>query len=222
MNLGMGNAQYIPDATLTGATDGSSPSDLNPGQPGVDFTTTTDASITLPFPSGITPIVVEVSVPNTNTNVNQITVTIKSPTGTVIFTGDSPNDNSNKVTGFPIEPLPEGSTITVTFTTIADNPAQNVTLSVIACYSPSTATTIITTGAPTVTSPTGTPTGTPAGTPTGTPAGTPSGTPAGTPTATTVSTGTGSTGTGSQTSLIITSTAMQVTQTAGMFHLRFL
>jgi hypothetical protein len=234
----MGNAQYIPDATLNGATPGSLPSDLNPGRPGVDFITTQDASIILPLPSGLTPIVVEVSVPNTDTNVIQITVTIKSPDGTVIFTGDSPNDNSNKVTGFPLEPLPEGSTITVTFTTSDGNPPENVTLSVIACYSPATATTIVTTGTPTVTSSTGAPTGTTSatgitgGTVTGTPSatgitgGTVTGTPlatgitggtvTGTPTATTVSTGTGPSGTGSQTTLIITSTSMQVTETTGM------
>jgi len=147
----MNNPQYINNVTLNGAVDGTQPSDLNPGQPGVDFTST-DASITISFTSDITPILVSVSVPNTNTNVVEIIVVITAPNGTVLFNQTSPS-GTNSVTGFPIEPLPEGSTLNVTPITSDGSAPQNVTLSVIACYTPSTATTIVTTGTipPTVT-----------------------------------------------------------------------
>jgi len=148
---GMNNPQYINNVTIIGAVDEAEPSDLNPGQPGVDFTST-DASITISFPSDITPILVSVSVPNTNTNVVEIIVVITAPNGTVLFNQTSPS-GTNSVTGFPVEPLPEGSTLTVTPITSDGSAPQNVTLSVIACYTPSTATTIVTTGTipPTVT-----------------------------------------------------------------------
>jgi hypothetical protein len=186
----MGNAQYITDATLTGQSPTSSPADLNPGQPGVDFISTT-GSVVLPFPPGITPILVEVSLPTTTTtNVIQIIVVVTASDGTILFTGQSPNDNSNTVTGFPVTPLPEGSTITVTFVTGNNQPAENVTLSVIACYTPTTAATIVTTGSSTGSS---------------------------TSSATTVSVGTPTSGPRTETpTLIITSTTLEVSQTSGM------
>ena len=147
----MNNPQYINNVTINGAPDNTNPSDLNPGSSGVDFTST-DASITISFPSDITPILVSVSVPNTNTNVVEIIVVITAPDGTVLFNQTSP-PGTNSVTGFPVEPLPEGSTLTVIPVTADGSAPQNVTLSVIACYTPSTATTIVTTGTipPTVT-----------------------------------------------------------------------
>jgi uncharacterized membrane protein len=147
----MTNSQYIDNVTFTGVTSLPSPTDINPGSPGVDFSET-NGSVIIPLPSGITPIVVEISVPNTNTNVNQTIVVITSPNGTVIVNATSP-PGSNAVTQFPSEPLPEGSTITITFQTNDGRPPENVTISVIACYTPSTATTIVTTGTvpPTVT-----------------------------------------------------------------------
>ena len=178
----MGNAQYISDATLTGQTSSSSPSDLNPGQPGVDFATNEGASIVVPLASGVTPIIVEVSVPNTDTNIKTILVVVTAPDNTIVFTGESPDDNSNTVTGFPVEPLPEGSTVTVTWVTNDGKPAEHVTLSVIACYTPTTATTIVTTG---------------------------------TTTGTSVSTGTGS----ETSTLVITSTNVEVSETSGMLLL---
>src|SRR5690606_17782429 len=68
-----------------------------------------------------------------------------SPNGTVIVKETSPSD-TNTVTKFPVEPLPENSTIIITFKTDDNNPPENVTISVIACYTPSTATTIVTSG----------------------------------------------------------------------------
>jgi hypothetical protein len=142
--LGMASSQYINNATIIGAPSGALPSDLNPGSPGLDFIQP-NASVTIPFTPGTTPIVVQVSVPNTNTNVNQITVNITASNGTVIVNAVSPL-GTNSVTQFPLVPLPENSTITITFQTNDTNPPQNVTISVIACYTPSTATTITTTG----------------------------------------------------------------------------
>jgi hypothetical protein len=142
--LGMTSPQYISNATLVGAPPGTLPSDLNPGSSGVNFDQT-NASITIPFTPGTTPIVVQVSVPNANTNVNQTTVIITAPNGTVIVNAVSP-PGTNNVTQFPLTPLPENSTITITFQTNNGNPPQNVTISVIACYTPSSATTIMTTG----------------------------------------------------------------------------
>ena len=142
--LGMTSPQYINNVTLIGAPSGTSPSDINPDSTGVTFTQPNSAVI-IPFPPGITPIVTEVSVPNTDTNVNEITVVITSSTGTVIVNRTSLS-GTNTVTNFPLQPLPENSTVTITFQTNNGQPPQNVTISVIACYTPSTATTVVTTG----------------------------------------------------------------------------
>jgi hypothetical protein len=140
----MTSLQYINNATIIGAPSGTSPSNLNPGSSGVNFNQP-NASVTIPFTPGTTPIIVQVSVPNTNTNVNQTTVVITAPNGTVIVNEVSPH-GTNSVTQFPLVPLPENSTITITFQTNNGSPPQNVTISVIACYTPSSATTITTTG----------------------------------------------------------------------------
>jgi len=149
--LGMSNSQFINTATINGAQPSTLPSQLNPGSSGVDFIQT-NGSITIPFVPSVTPIVAEVSVPNTDTNVNQIRVVITAPNGTTIVDQVSPLV-TNQVKTFPLEPLPENSTITITFETNNGNPPENVTISVIACYTPSTATTIVTSGTvpPTVT-----------------------------------------------------------------------
>jgi hypothetical protein len=140
----MGNSQYINNVTFTGLPSTTSPSQINPGSSGVSFTQL-NSSVTIPFPPQITPSVTEVSIPNSNTNVNQITVVITTPNGTVIVKQTSPSD-TNTVDQFPVQPLPENSTLTITFQTDNGQPPQNVTISVIACYTPSTATTIVTTG----------------------------------------------------------------------------
>jgi hypothetical protein len=142
--LGMGYPQHINNVTFTGTTGPTSPSDLSPGAAGVNFTQT-NASVTIPFASRITPIVTEISIPNTNTNVKQITVVITASNGTVIVTDVSP-PGTNAVTNFTVTPLPENSTVTITFQTTDNQPPQNVTISIIACYTPSNATTIVTTG----------------------------------------------------------------------------
>ncbi|CAF5138476.1 unnamed protein product, partial [Rotaria sp. Silwood1] len=67
---GMNNRQYINNLTIVGAPSSASPSDINPGSPGVDFNQI-NPSVTVPFQPGITPIVVSVSVPNKNTNVDK-------------------------------------------------------------------------------------------------------------------------------------------------------
>ncbi|CAF3849471.1 unnamed protein product, partial [Rotaria sp. Silwood1] len=139
---GMNNPQYINKLTIIGAPSSASPSDINPDSPGVDFNEI-NPSVTVPFQPGITPIVVSVSVPNKNTNVDKITVIIKEPSGTILVNQVSPT-GTNKVDTFPITPLPEKSTMTVTFGTKNGQPPENVTLSIIACYTPSTATMIVT------------------------------------------------------------------------------
>jgi len=149
--LGMSNSQFINNATINGAQPLTSPTQLNPGSSGVDFIQK-NGSIIIPFVPGVTPIVAEVSVPNTDTNVNQIRVVITAPNGTNIVDQVS-SSGTNQVKTFPLEPLPENSSITITFKTNNGNPPENVTISVIACYTPSTATTIVTSGTvpPTVT-----------------------------------------------------------------------
>ena len=54
---------------------------------------------------------------------------------------------------FNPQPLPENSTVTVTFHTRDGQPPENVTISIIACYTPSSGTTVVTSGSipPTVT-----------------------------------------------------------------------
>ena len=142
--LGMTNPQYINNVILTGAPPNTSPTQINPGTPGVDFIQP-NPTVTIPFPPGISPIVTEVSVPNTNTNVDQIRVVITSPNGTPLVNVTSPS-GTNVVNQFPSTPLPENSTLTITLLTPNDNSPQNVTISVIACYTPSTATTVVTSG----------------------------------------------------------------------------
>jgi hypothetical protein len=149
----MNNSQYINNVTFTGAPSSTSPSQLNPGYPGVNFTQP-NASITIPFAPGVTPIVAEVSVPSTITNVNQTRVIITAPNGTQIIIPVSPS-GTNQMTQFPTEPLPENSTITITFQTTDGYPPQNVTISVIACYTPSSGTTTILTSGTVPTSVTG-------------------------------------------------------------------
>ena len=140
----MTNPQYITDVNLTGAPPGTKPSDLTPGSPGVTFKEL-NPTVTIPFPPGITPIVVDISVPNTDTNVQQIRVVITASDGTVTVDQVSPVGR-NKVTDLPKTPLPENSTVTITFVTNNNQPPENVTISVIACYTPSTAVTILTSG----------------------------------------------------------------------------
>ena len=158
----MTEPQNIRNPVFTGAVGSPTGDDLTPGKEGVDFTPTEPASILVKFAPGVTPIVTQVTVPSTNTNVIVVIVEIISPDGTTVVKRIT-STSGNTVTGFPVEPLPEGSTLKITFETSDGQPPQNVTLSVIACFKPSTAATIVSTGAPT-----------------------------GTPTATTVSTGTGS------------------------------
>ena len=140
----MTNPQYITDVQLIGAPSGTKPSDLNPGSPGVTFDEP-NPSITIPFPPGITPIVVDISVPNDNTNVKEIRVVITTPDGKVIVNEVSP-PGTNRVTDLPKVPLPENSKVTITFVTDDNKPPANVTISVIACYTPSTAVTVVTSG----------------------------------------------------------------------------
>jgi hypothetical protein len=157
----MTDSQYINKPILTGQVGNPKPGDLATNGTGVNFTSVTDSSITITFPPGKTPILFSVTVPPINTNVDRITVTIKLPNGTTIVRPIS-STSGNTVANFPLTPLPEGSIIIVTVTTSDGQAPVNVTLSVIACFTSSTAATVVSTG-----------------------------TPAGTPSATTVTTGTG-------------------------------
>ncbi|CAF4312497.1 unnamed protein product, partial [Adineta steineri] len=97
------------------------------------------------FPQDITPILVSISIPNLNTNVLYITVVIKDSTGKILFTGMS-REGTNKVDNFQQTPYPPGITVTITFKTRDGKPAEHVTISIIACYTPSTATMVATSG----------------------------------------------------------------------------
>ena len=141
----MTSPQYINNVILTGAPANTSSTQLNPGTPGVDFIQS-NPTVTIPFPPGITPIVTEVSVPNTNTNVNQIRVVITSTSNATPLVDVTSPSGTNVVNQFLSTPLPENSTLTITLLTPNDNLPQNVTISVIACYTPSTATTVVTSG----------------------------------------------------------------------------
>ena len=114
--------------------------DLHPHTPGVDFGST-NASISFIIAPGAIAIIIEVKVPHRNTNVNQITVTTIAPDDTVTF-GPSTSRSHNSVTGFPINPLPTGSTVIIALSTSNGQPPQNVTLEVTACY------TVVTTDSP--------------------------------------------------------------------------
>ncbi|CAF4345027.1 unnamed protein product, partial [Rotaria magnacalcarata] len=140
---GMTNPQYLDSPQITGAQLGTSPSSLNPGSPGVNFKEPA-GMVLIPIAAGISPILTKISIPNQQTNVIQITVTV------ITSTGDTPvnlvsSQPINTVDSFPITPIPAGSLIMITFVTAGNQPPENVTLSVIGCYEPSTATTIVTT-----------------------------------------------------------------------------
>ncbi|CAF1433706.1 unnamed protein product, partial [Rotaria sordida] len=139
---GMDSPQYINNPIIIGASSLTSPSKINPGSDGVDFNEK-NSSVIIPFAPGTTPILASVAVPNKNTNVDKITVTITEPSGKTSVQRVSPG-NTNKVDTFPITPLPENSKITVTFGTNNNQFPENVTISVIACYTPTTATMIVT------------------------------------------------------------------------------
>ena len=156
----MGDRTCISNPTYTGQIGKPTDQDLAPKGLGVDFAKL-NGSIQAKFAHGVTPIITQVTVPPINTNVIRILVTITSPAGNILF-GPQNSTSGTSVTNFPVTPYPEDSILTVTFGTNDNQPPENVTLSVIACYTPSTAATVVSTG-----------------------------TPAGTPTATTVSTGTG-------------------------------
>jgi hypothetical protein len=152
----MNMPQYIKNATFVGAPADTKPSDLNANSGGVTFTST-NASVTIPFADGITPIVVSVSVLGNTTNVNSIRVIITTPDGTVLVNETSPT-GTNTVTPSYLQALPENSTVTIIFQTSDGQPPRDVTVSIYACYTPSTATTIVTTGTVTPTISTSTPT----------------------------------------------------------------
>ena len=143
----MKEPQFLRTPEIIGAPLGTPPSDINPGSPGVNFTTK-EAIVVIPLAPGITPILTEVSIPKSVTNVVQIEVTFTPATSGTPVHLTSPK-GTNTVDNFPITPLKEGSTITITFVTIGEQPPTGVTISVIGCFTPSTATTIVTsTGTP--------------------------------------------------------------------------
>ncbi|CAF3556554.1 unnamed protein product [Adineta steineri] len=141
---GMGNPQYIHTPTFTDLSPSCSSDQVFPGSDGVNFTTTY-GSVIMQFPQDITPILVSISIPNLNTNVLYITVVIKDSTGKILFTGMS-REGTNKVDNFQQTPYPPGITVTITFKTRDGKPAEHVTISIIACYTPSTATMVATSG----------------------------------------------------------------------------
>ncbi|UJR36313.1 hypothetical protein I4U23_029041, partial [Adineta vaga] len=141
---GMTNPQYINQATFIGAPGSTTVSELNPESPGVNFINN-NASVIIPFTSGTTPILSSVSVPSPTTNVDSITVIVKQPDGTVLFSQTSPSGTPTVAVTYN-QPLPEGSTVTIIFNTPNGAAPTDVTVSIIACYTPSTATTVVTTG----------------------------------------------------------------------------
>ena len=142
--IGMTNPQYINQATFIGAPASTTVSELNPESPGVNFINN-NASVIIPFTSGTTPILSSVSVPSPTTNVDSITVIVKKPDGTVLFSQTSPSGTPTVAVTYN-QPLPEGSTVTIIFNTPNGAAPTDVTVSIIACYAPSTATTVVTTG----------------------------------------------------------------------------
>lgn len=134
-DLGMNNPQYIQNPIINDKSLSTPSSYINPGFPGVDFTTT-NGSVVIPLAPNASPIIVEVSIPNANTNVDEITVIVKGPDGEALFTGVSPSDTNS--VAFPNTPFPEGSEIIVTFSTNDNQSPVNVTLSIFACYIPTT------------------------------------------------------------------------------------
>ena len=126
----------IPTVVFVNAVGNPSVINLHPNSLGVDFGSA-NASISFIIAPGVIAVITEVKVPTRHTNVNQITVTIAAPDGTISF-GPATSTSDNTVNGFPTSPLPIGSTVTIAPSTSDGQPAQNVTLDVIACYTAST------------------------------------------------------------------------------------
>lgn len=145
----MTNPLAIKNPVFTDAVGSPKPEDLLPTGPGVSFTTTT-GSIKVTFAPDKAPILGSVTGPTKNTNVDTITVTITRPDGSLVVPPIT-STSGNKVVDLPVTPLPAGSSVTLTFTTKDGLPAQNVTVSVIACITPSTAATVVSTGVTTAT-----------------------------------------------------------------------
>ena len=145
----MNDPLAIKNPVFTDAVGSPKPADLLPTGPGVSFTTPT-GTIKVTFAPDKTPIIGSVTGPTKNSNVVSITVTITRPDGSLVVPAIT-STSGNKVVDFPVTPLPPGSSLTVTPTTKDGSPAQNVTLSVIACLTPSTAATVVATGSTTAT-----------------------------------------------------------------------
>ncbi|CAF5022140.1 unnamed protein product, partial [Rotaria magnacalcarata] len=64
----MSSPQYLGAPDIIGGQPGTIPSNINPGSPGIDFSTL-NGTVVIPLAPGITPIVTTVSIPNPLTNV---------------------------------------------------------------------------------------------------------------------------------------------------------
>lgn len=140
----MDNPQRLSSPILDGASPTSSPSDINPDGTGVDFIVKNPV-ITIPLAPGASPILVEIALPKENTNVKEIRVIVTGPEGSPIFDATSP-PGTNKIDEFPATPIPENSVIVIIPLSSNGQPPENVTVSVLACYTPSTGTTVVTSG----------------------------------------------------------------------------
>jgi hypothetical protein len=132
---GMRYSKYIPKPEYNGSHTPSKPNIHSEGE-GVTFTSKTSL-ISIEIAPSITPIIEYISVPNKAiTNVNRLIVTIVGSDGSNLGTLKS-ELNSTIVSGFPITPLPENTTLLITFNTKDGTFPRNVTISVLACYHPS-------------------------------------------------------------------------------------
>lgn len=145
----MNDPLAIKNPVFTNAVGSPKPEDLLPTGPGVSFTST-KGSIKVTFAPDKTPIIGSVTGPTKNSNVDSIIVKIFGPDGSLVVPAIT-STSGNKVVDFPVTPLPPGSTIQVEFTTKDGQRPENVTLSVIACITPSTAATVTAPGSTTAT-----------------------------------------------------------------------
>lgn len=131
---GMGQPLYLSEPEFNGSHRPSIPN-INPGGEGVTFTSTVSV-IAISIAPSIRPIIEYVSIANPKiTNVNRLFVSVIGPDGFSLQSLKSPAGKT-VVTGFSSTPLPENTTLLISFQTVGGVAPANITLSVIACFEP--------------------------------------------------------------------------------------
>jgi hypothetical protein len=136
MILGMKQPQTLEKVSVTGAGKKPTVANLQTGSDGINFVTKNE-KIEIKLPEDRPTRLTSIEVPPGKTNVNQVTVTITTPDGKIVFSGTSPKGSTVVLIPGDQE-FPAGSTVTITLKTNNNQPAQSVTLNMTGCFESST------------------------------------------------------------------------------------